>query len=133
MDICGRLRMLREERKLSQGAIERRTGIIRCYISRIEHGHAIPSLETLQKLARALEVPLYRLFYDGEVPPNIKNLLMRKSSDEDGWGSSGNDARFLSRFRKVLARMEERDARLLMTFAQKLASSSNGRRPRGSR
>ena len=61
MVICDRLRELREEKKLSQGDIEKRTGLLRCYISRVENGHTVPTVETLEKMARALEVPLYRL------------------------------------------------------------------------
>src|SRR5579863_6222062 len=61
-----RLRVLREEKKLSQGDIEKKTGLLRCYVSRVENGHTVPAVETLEKFARALEVPLYQLFYDGE-------------------------------------------------------------------
>ncbi len=74
MIIGDRLRALREEKKLSQGDIEKRTGLLRCYISRVENGHTVPAIETLEKLARALEVPLYQLFYDGEEPPQLPNL-----------------------------------------------------------
>ena len=74
MIIGDRLRALREEKKFSQGDIEKRTGLLRCYISRVENGHTVPAIETLEKLARALEVPLYQLFYDGEEPPQLPNL-----------------------------------------------------------
>jgi ribosome-binding protein aMBF1 (putative translation factor) len=53
-----RLRMLREEKKLSQGEIEKRTGLLRCYISRVENGHTVPAIETLEKMARAMEIPM---------------------------------------------------------------------------
>ncbi len=96
MIIGDRLRALREEKKLSQGDIEKRSGLFRCYISRVENGHTVPAIETLEKLARALEVPMYQLFYDGEEPPKLPNLPKRKSSDEIAWGSSGKDARFSS-------------------------------------
>jgi len=56
MLIGDRLRELREEKKLSQGDIEKRTGLLRCYISRVENGHTVPAVETLEKLARALEI-----------------------------------------------------------------------------
>ena len=62
MIIGDRLRELREIKNLSQGIIEQRTGLLRCYISRVENGHTVPSIETLEKLARALEVPMYQLF-----------------------------------------------------------------------
>src|SRR5439155_5346483 len=77
--IGDRLREMREEKKLSQGDIEKRTGLLRCYISRVENGHTVPAIETLEKLARALEVPLYHLFDDGEEPPKLPNLPKRKS------------------------------------------------------
>lgn len=128
MVICDRLRTLREEKKLSQGDIEKRTGLLRCYISRVENGHTIPTVETLEKMARALEVPLYRLFYDGEAPPKLENLPKRKTADEIAWGSSGKDARFLSNLRRFLGRTEERDRKLVMSFAQKLAAKRNGRK-----
>jgi transcriptional regulator with XRE-family HTH domain len=79
MVIGDRLRELREQKKFSQGDIEHRTGLLRCYISRVENGHTVPAIETLEKLARALEVPMYQLFYDGAKPPKVPNLLARKS------------------------------------------------------
>ncbi|PYU81614.1 MAG: transcriptional regulator [Acidobacteria bacterium] len=97
MIIGDRLRALREERKLSQGDIEKRTGLLRCYISRVENGHTVPAIETLEKMARALEIPMYQLFYEGDEPPKLRYLLNRKSSDENLWGSTGKDARFLNK------------------------------------
>lgn len=127
MVICDRLRALREEKHLSQGDIEKRTGLLRCYISRVENGHTVPTVETLEKMARALEVPMYKLFYDGEAPPKLDNIAKRKTADDIAWGSSGKDARFLTMFRKLLGRIEEKDRKLLLAFAQKVASKRNGR------
>ncbi|HXT73827.1 MAG TPA: helix-turn-helix transcriptional regulator [Candidatus Angelobacter sp.] len=121
MIIGDRLRLLRETKKLSQGDIEKRTGLLRCYISRVENGHTVPAIETLEKLARAMEIPLYQLFYDGEEPPVLPNLPKRKSSDDIAWGSAGKEARFLGRFRRVLGRVDEADRRLLLYMAQKMA------------
>ena len=112
MIIGDRLRALREEKKLSQGDIEKRTGLLRCYISRVENGHTVPAIETLEKLARALEVPLYQLFYDGEEPPQLPNLPKRKSGDDIAWGSAGKDARFLNKLRRLLSKTEEDDRKL---------------------
>jgi len=112
---------LRETKKLSQGDIEKRTGLLRCYISRVENGHTVPAIETLEKLARAMEVPLYQLFYDGEEPPELPNLPKRKSADDIAWGSTGKEARVLSRFRRLLSRIDEGDRRLLLYMAQKMA------------
>jgi transcriptional regulator with XRE-family HTH domain len=122
MIIGDRLRALREEKKLSQGDIEKRTGLLRCYISRVENGHTVPAIETLEKLARALEVPLYQLFYDGEEPPELPNLPKRKTSEDVAWGSSGKEARFLTIFRRLLGGIDEGDRRLLLYMAQKMAS-----------
>src|SRR5437870_11143503 len=122
MIIGDRLRALREEKKLSQGDIEKRSGLLRCYISRVENGHTVPTIETLEKLARALEVPLYQLFYDGEEPPKLPNLPKRKSSDDIAWGSSGKDALFLNKLRRLLSKSEEADRKLILYMAQKMAN-----------
>src|SRR5580692_11020865 len=121
MIIGERLRVLREEKKLSQGDIEKRTALLRCYISRVENGHTVPAIETLEKLARALEAPLYQLFYEGEEPPKLPNLPKRKSSDDIAWGGGGKDARFLSKLRRVLSKTEEADRKLLLYMAQKMS------------
>jgi len=81
MIIGGRLRALREEKQLSQGDIEKRTGLLRCYISRVENGHTVPAIETLEKMARALELPLYQLMYDGDEPPEVPTAI---TSNGDG-------------------------------------------------
>jgi transcriptional regulator with XRE-family HTH domain len=122
MIIGDRLREMGEEKKLSQGDIEKRTGLLRCYISRVENGHTVPAIETLEKMARALECPLYQLFYEGKEPPKLPNLLKRKSSDDITWGSVGKDARYLSKLRRLLGRTEEGDRKLLLHMAQKMAN-----------
>jgi transcriptional regulator with XRE-family HTH domain len=121
MVIGDRLRLLREQKKLSQGHIEERTGLFRCYISRVENGHTVPSIETLEKFARALEVPLYQLFYDGEEPPKLKNLFKGKTADEVAFGSTRNEAKVLTRLRRLLATTSARDRALLLGMAQKMA------------
>ena len=121
MIIGDRLRQMREEKKLSQGDIEKRTGLLRCYISRVENGHTVPAIETLEKLARALECPLYQLFYDGEEPPKLPNLPKGSASDNIAWGSSGKDARFLSRLRRLLGKSGDDDRKLILFMAQKMA------------
>ena len=122
MVIADRLRQLRESKQLSQGDIEKRTGLFRCYISRVENGHTVPAIETLEKLARALECPLYQLFYDGEEPPKLPNLLKRKTSDEIVWGSSGKNALYLHKLRRCLSKTADRDRKILLAVAQKLAA-----------
>ena len=121
MIIGDRLRALREEKKLSQGAIEKKTGLLRCYISRVENGHTVPAVETLEKFARAYEVPMYRLFYDGEEPPKLPNLPKRKSTDDILWGDSGKDQRLLLKFCRLFGRMKEDDREVLFFMAHKMA------------
>ena len=121
MIIGERLRALREEKNLSQGDIEKRTGLLRCYISRVENGHTVPAVETLEKMARALEVPLYQLFYDGDEPPRMPNLPRRKSAEPAVFGTRGKEARFLFNFRRLLGKIDEADRQLLLYMAQKMA------------
>jgi transcriptional regulator with XRE-family HTH domain len=121
MMIADRLRALREEKGLSQGDIEKRTGLLRPYLSRIENGHTVPSIETLEKMARALEVPLYQLFYEGEKPPELPSLAGRKTIEDVVWGARGKQVRMLQKFRRALGRMDEADRKLLLHLAQKMA------------
>ena len=121
MIIGDRLRELRDGKNLSQGDIEKRTGLLRCYISRVENGHTVPAIETLEKLARALEVPLYQLFYEGDEPPKLPNLLKRKTADDIAWGSSGKPAMYLHKLRKCLSKAGDEDRKLILAMAQKMA------------
>jgi transcriptional regulator with XRE-family HTH domain len=118
MVIGERLRALREEKHLSQGHIEKRTGLLRCYISRVENGHTVPSIETLEKMSRALEVPLYQLFYEDENPPALPKYKRAKSPS---WGSSGKGARLMAKFHRLLSRTGEDDRKLLLHMARKMA------------
>lgn len=122
MIIGDRLRAMREEKELSQGDIEKRTGLLRCYISRVENGHTVPAIETLEKMARALEVPLYQLFYDGDEPPEPPKLPSVTSRETNLFGASGKQARYLNKLRRILGKIEEPDRRLLLFVAQKLSA-----------
>jgi transcriptional regulator with XRE-family HTH domain len=115
MDIGHRLTSLREEKKLSQGDIEKRTGLLRCYVSRVENGHTVPAVETLEKFARALEVPLYQLMYDGAEPPKLPTRANGRKAP--AWGDVGKDARFLKKLCRFLTEMSEGDRELLLFFA----------------
>ena len=121
MIIGDRLRAIREEKKLSQGDIEKRTGLIRCYVSRVENGHTVPALDTIEKFARALEVPLYQLFYEGEQPPALPHLPKRRTVDDTLWGSSRKEAHQLTQLQRLLGRINQEDRSLLMFMAQKMA------------
>jgi transcriptional regulator with XRE-family HTH domain len=127
MVIGDRLRKLRVDRHLSQGDIEKRTGLLRCYLSRVENGHTIPAVETLEKLAPALKVPLYQLFYEGQEPPKLIDAPKGVARNEPVWGDSGKEARILGDFRRVLGRIREGDRRLLMQVAQKMARPTRHR------
>jgi transcriptional regulator with XRE-family HTH domain len=127
MVIGDRLRELRAGKKLSQGDVEKRTGLLRCYISRVENGHTVPAIETLEKMARALEVPLYQLFYEGKGPPELPNLLKRKTSEDIVWGSSGKQAAYLTKLRKCLSKAGDEDRKLIMVMVQKMANGRNRR------
>jgi transcriptional regulator with XRE-family HTH domain len=123
MIIGTRLKKLREERNLSQGDIEKRTGLLRCYISRVENGHTVPSLETLERLAASLELPLYQLFYEGDEPPALPNLSKRQSTEELVLDAEQEkELRFYEKVKRLLGRIDEKDRQLLLYMAQKLAS-----------
>ena len=129
MLIGQRLRQLREERGLSQGDIEKASGLLRCYISQVEHGHTVPSLETLERFAAALDVPLYRFFCRGGDPPKTPHLTPRLSLEElaEQDGASGTEARFLLRLRQWVGRLARSEKTLLLDVAQKLAARSRDR------
>jgi len=120
MIIGDRLRTLREQKNLSQGDIEKRTGLLRCYVSRVENGHTVPAIETLEKMARALGLPLYQLLYDGDEPPRADSSTAGRGSRASGWGSSGKELRYLRKLQSLLAKMEEEDRKLLMFTLQQM-------------
>jgi transcriptional regulator with XRE-family HTH domain len=124
MVIGQRLRALREQRGLSQGDIEKESGLLRCYISRVEHGHTIPSLDTLERFAAVLGVPLYQLFYNGEDAPATGHLSPRRSLEElaEETGPSGGEARLLLKLKMLVGKMSDPDRSFLVDFARKLAT-----------
>ena len=122
MGIGERIRGLREQKHLSQGDIEERTGLLRCYISRVENGHTVPSLETLERFAGALDVPLYKLFYYDEGSPceyATSEMTLEHLAQEGG--AAGAEARFLLKLRGLQARLSPTDRDVLLTLAKKLA------------
>lgn len=127
MVIGDRLRELRQQKNLSQGDIEKKTGLLRCYLSRVENGHTVPSVETLEKLARALEIPMYQLFYEGARPLKI---LKHASADpsEIAWGSNGKDARMFNQFRRLLGKVTAKDQKILFWMAQRMAGPSRAQK-----
>ena len=124
MLIGTRLRQLREQKHMSQGDIEERTGLLRCYISRVENGHTVPSLETLERFAAVLDVPLYQLFYSGEEESPTPNLTPRKSLEEMATeeGRTKEDAQFILKLTNVLNRLTEPDRDVVLSLAKRLAT-----------
>jgi transcriptional regulator with XRE-family HTH domain len=124
MLIGTRLRQLREQKQMSQGDIEDRTGLLRCYISRVENGHTVPSLETLERFAAVLDVPLYQLFYPGGEAPPTPSLTPRQTLEEMTAENDPReeDAQFLLKLRNVLTRLAQPDRDVLLTLAKRLAT-----------
>ena len=120
MIIGERLRTIREQKQLSQGDIEKRTGLLRCYISRVENGHTVPAVETLEKLARAFDMPLYQLMYDGDEPPKVPAAIGGEASRGPMWGNSGKEAGYLHKLRQALSRMDAKDRGIILSVVQKM-------------
>ena len=119
MVIGDRLKELREAKMLSQGDIEKRTGLLRCYISRVENGHTVPAVSTLEKMARALEVPMYQLFHDGQAAASVRGF--KHPDDGEEWGSKGRDADYLAKLCRLLPKLNEKDKKLLLHVAKKVS------------
>jgi transcriptional regulator with XRE-family HTH domain len=118
--IGDRLRTIRESKNLSQGDIEKRTGMLRCYTSRVENGHTVPSIETLAKYAQALEIPLYQLFYDGDAEPKkIKGLIL------DGKKLSLSEQREIESLGRQFTKLKARDKGLVRMLIAKLAQTAS--------
>jgi transcriptional regulator with XRE-family HTH domain len=124
MNIGERMRRLRRLKMLSQGDIEKRTGLLRCY-SRVETATTVPSVKTLEKLARALEVPLYQFFYDREGPPEPPIFPWQSSVERHTWTKSAKAVRTLERLGSLLSFMDDRNRRLLFSLAKKMAKDSS--------
>jgi transcriptional regulator with XRE-family HTH domain len=124
MVIGDRLKTLREAKDLSQGDIEERTGLLRCYVSRVENGHTVPSLETLEKFARALELPLYHLMFDGDKPPVMP--IAAKHRTEDSLESSRSGASLMRKLVSLLAKMSQEDRNLILFLAGRVSKKQGG-------
>jgi transcriptional regulator with XRE-family HTH domain len=92
MILSDRLRAIRAAKRQSLAEIADRMALAPSYLSRVEDGDTLPKIETLEKWAVALDVPLHRLFYDGEEPPSLPNLAGRLSADEVAMAAMGKRA-----------------------------------------
>jgi transcriptional regulator with XRE-family HTH domain len=119
VQIGQRLKTLRDEKNFSQGDIEKATGLLRCYVSRVENGHTVPNVETLEKWARALDMPLYKVMYEGDEPPKPRKLVNK--DDKGLWGHSKREASELGQLQRHLAKMDPKQRILLLGFAARLA------------
>ena len=115
MNIGDTIRNLRLHKGMSQGDIEKRTGLLRCYLSRVENGHTIPSLDTLAKIANAMEVPLAHFFSNDLNHDNGSRNLPQLSDDE---------VRFLSQIRRYSSSLNESDRKLVLAMVKKMAASA---------
>lgn len=104
MLIGERIRKLREAKGLSQGEFEQRTGLLRSYISRVENGHTVPSLDTLEKVAAALEIPLYRLFYEGDKAPPLPVATLGQTVEDLALDDEEDREKRFKRIRQFLAK-----------------------------
>ena len=115
MNIGETIRNFRLQKALSQGDIEKRTGLLRCYLSRVENGHTIPSLDTLAKIANAMDVPLASFFSDHESDGNGNRSLPQLSDDQ---------VRFLNQVRRYSSDLNESDRKLVLQMVKKMAAST---------
>ena len=107
------IREFRLQRGMSQGDIEKRTGLLRCYLSRVENGHTIPSLETLQKIAVALNLPLSQFFAEEQVREMASTSL------------NETEIHFLTEIQRYSANLGETDRRLLLAMVRKFAATAS--------
>jgi transcriptional regulator with XRE-family HTH domain len=112
MNIGVTIRAFRLQKGMSQGDIEKRTGLLRCYLSRVENGHTVPSIETLQKIAGALDLPLSQMFDE------------QPTRDLPGMSLNEDEIRFLTQVQKYSANLNEGDRRLLLAMVRKFAATS---------
>jgi transcriptional regulator with XRE-family HTH domain len=109
------IRAYRNERGLSQGDIERRTGLLRCYLSRVENGHTVPSLETLAKIAEAMDMSLADFF------PTMETAREREAKKALG-ELSQDEIRFLGEIKRYSSTLTDENKLLVLAMIRKMAS-----------
>ena len=112
------IRSFRLQRGMSQGDIEKRTGLLRCYLSRVENGHTVPSLDTLQKIASALDLPLSQFFAEDHVRESVPR-------DAGAAAMGGEEIRFLTQVQKYSSQLTDSDRRLLLAMVRKFAATAS--------
>jgi len=124
MTFGDRFRAIRQEKHLSQGDIEKRCGLLRCYLSRVENGHIAPKLATLDKLASALEIPTYQFFCEDEETPVPLTITL---PNPDPYPKTIKEVRWFRSLRKALSKINQRDRRLLLDLTNRIVSLKNKR------
>jgi transcriptional regulator with XRE-family HTH domain len=120
--IGDRLRTFRKGKNLTQKDVAQKTGLLRCNVGRLENGKAVPTITTLEKIVRALEIPMSHLFYDYEKSSTKYSSLPKlKSTKGKVWGSSGKDARMLAQFCQLFSCMSASDMRLILFLAEEMS------------
>ena len=109
------IRDYRLQKGMSQGDIEKRTGLLRCYLSRVENGHTIPSLDTLSKIAGAMEIALSQFFSESGHSNGNKGLPQL----------SDDEVRFLSQVRRYAGNLNDSDRKLVLAMVKKMAANSS--------
>ena len=125
MEIGRRLRELRESRNLSQGDLEVRTGLLRCYTSRVENGHTVPSVETIEKYANALGIPLFAFFPNKANAPQVEPPLASKDPD---WGATPRERFQNHKIITALGKMNESDRQLVLALVRRLTKGNRAKR-----
>lgn len=115
MDIGATIKNFRTERKMSQGDIEKKTGLLRCYLSRVENGHTVPSLDTLAKIADAMNLPLASFFEDTNGKTTIEKRIPRVTEDT---------VRFLKQVNKYSVGLNDSDKKILLTMVKRFAANA---------
>ena len=113
MNIGQTIKDYRLQKGMSQGDIEKRTGLLRCYLSRVENGHTVPSLDTLAKIAGAMELPLSQFFMENGRENGSKNLP-QLTEDE---------VRFLTQMRRYTGQLNDSDRKLVLAMVKKMAGA----------
>lgn len=100
-DLGRRLRALRRESGLTQAVVARHAEIGNEFVSRLENGQGSPSLDTLGRLAAALDIPVSELFqFENESP---------------------TQQRTTKRLMRVLNRLGEEEIDLVLRMAEQVA------------
>ena len=114
MMIGDRLCALREAKQLSQGDSEKISGLLRCYASRVENGHTVSVIDTLEKWAQALGIPMHQLVYDGEAALKIPDEIRYLGMSSKRRGANGLADRYLSEMQECLTKLDRNDRALVL-------------------